>query len=428
MKRIALIAFCGLLFAGCKKDAPDVAPQQTAATSGTATTVTAMSVAATASVIPTGLPKHVAFGTDGDISRSSQFITQSDYQYQYLADDIFTGGWATWTLPAGSYASNYLTQTSKLGKIPVFTYYNIVPAKGRMEDPAFTNLEDPEVMNKYFNDFKLLLQMCKSYGKTVIIHYEPDLFGYMEMFKNDATKQTIQVAASGQADVKAFSNNAAGLAQAIVALRNKYAPNVLLAWHASHWATGMDLIKDQLNPESAGTEVAAYYKSLNAKFDLIFSEFSDRDEGYNQLVQNNPNTVWAATATLADGNLSDFDRFQRYLKTINTATGLKLMLWQIPIGNNQTQTCNNTAGHYKDNRAEYFFQNVLQSGDESRIQQYGQAGVIAFLFGPGINDCTSYMDRKADGITAPTELADDDGGYLRKCFKAYYQQGAVALN
>nr|WP_067060783.1 hypothetical protein [Mucilaginibacter sp. L294] len=75
-----------------------------------------------------------------------------------------------------------------MGKIPVFTYYNIVPAKGRFEDPGFRNLNDAEVTNKYFSDWKFLLQICKEYGKPVIILYEPDLFGYMQMFKNNKTK------------------------------------------------------------------------------------------------------------------------------------------------------------------------------------------------------------------------------------------------
>lgn len=427
MKRIALIAFFGLLFASCKKDGVDTTPSP-ATTDGSTVTTMAVTTTTSASVVPAGLPKHLAFGTDGDIWKSSQFIAESEYQYQYLADDIFKGGWAAWNSPNGQYARNFLNQTSALGKIPVFTYYNIVPAKGRFEDPAFTNLNDAEVMKKYFDDFKLLLQICGSFGKKVIIHYEPDLFGYEEMYRNDASKQSIKVSASGNADVSGFSNDAKGLAQAIVSLRNRYAPNVLLAWHASHWATGMDVIKDKLNPESAGNEIASYYKSLGASFDLIFSEFSDRDEGYDQLVKNNSGTTWSTTATAANGNLSDFDRFQRYLKAINLATGKKIVLWQVPIGNTLTKSCNNTNGHYKDNRAEYFFQPVLQSSSTDKILQYSQAGVIAFLFGPGINDCTSFMDRKSDGITASAELADDDGGYLRKSIKAYYQHGVIPLN
>lgn len=282
-------------------------------------------------------------------------------------------------------------------------------------------------MNKYFSDWKLLLQVCNSYGKTVIIHYEPDLFGYFEMFKNDASKRLVKVSQSNNPEVQNFSNDAKGLAQAIVSMRNKYAPNVLLAWHASQWATGYDVIKDKHNPEQLAAETAAYYKSLNAPFDLIFSEFADRDAGYDQLVRGKANAMWSVKGEASNGNVSDYDRFQRYLKTLNQKTGQRIVLWQIPAGNTLTQTCNNTRGHYKDNRAEYFLQPVLESGNKDKINQYSQAGVIAFLFGKGADDCTSFMDSRVDGQTSPNETADDDGGYLRKGIKAYYQKGVVAL-
>ncbi|MCQ6956316.1 hypothetical protein [Mucilaginibacter aquariorum] len=415
-----------LLFASCKKSNTDTeVPKETTIARETDTEVE--NIANGASTALSTLPKRVAFGTEGDISQSAQFIKEADYQYQYLAGDIFSNGWTTWNSPTGEFARAFLKQTGKMGKVPVFSYYNIVPAKGRYQDPGFSNLTDPEVMNKYFADWKFLLQICKEYGKTVIIHYEPDLLGYMQMYRNDASKSVIMVSSSKNADVKTFSNDARGLSQAIVAMRNKYAPNVLLGWHASQWATGYDLIKGKADPEKLAMETAAYYKSLNARFDLIFSEFSDRDAGYDQIVSGKMNTLWSVQSNEANNYLSDFDRFQRYLKRLNLETKQKIILWQIPIGNSLTRTCNNSRGHYKDNRAEYFLQPVLNNGNSEKIAQYGQAGVIAFLFGRGASDCTSFMDARGDGITGATETADDDGGYLRKAIKAYYQNGPVIL-
>lgn len=409
-----IIAFISLIIlAGCKKNDPG-------------STVQGVDTIPLASQQePSGLPKNIAFGTEGDISKSSQFIQETQYQYQYLSGNIFSNGWTTWNSPDGEFARNFLKKIDELGKIPVFTYYNIYPARDRFEDPPFTNLNDPEVMNAYFNDFKFLLQICGQYAKPVIIHYEPDLLGYMEMFKDAAVKSVIKVGASGQADVKNFSNDAQGLCQAIVSMRNHYAPNVLLGWHASQWATGNNLITDKHDPEQLATETANYYKSLNAKFDLIFTEFTDRDAGYDEIVLGKTNVEWSTQANASNGNISDYDRFQRFLKTLNRQTGQKIILWQIPIGNTLTATCNNTPGHYKNNTAEYFFQPLLQQGSFSKISQYSQAGVIAYLFGRGTADCTSYMDSKADGITGVKELSDDDGGYLRTAIKAYYQKGSI---
>jgi len=423
--RIILLFILFITSVGCKKNNLITPTNSTGKGSGDSTKISPVSP----EKIPQGLPNRVAFGTNGDMSNSSQLIQESEYQYQYLAGDIFSNGWQTWAYPSGEFASSFLTKVDQMGKVPVLTYYNIVPAKNRNEDPGFTNLNDAEVMNKYFDDWKTLLQICKHFGKPVIIHYEPDLFGYMEMYKNDATKNTVKVSQSNQADVQGFANDAKGLAQAIVSMRDKYAPNVLLGWHASQWATGTDLIKSKQNPELLASETAAYYKSLNASFDILFSEFSDRDWGYSQFVTKSTTPIWSTTASAANGNLSDFDRFQRFLKELNTDTGQKIILWQIPIGNTLTQTCNNTDGHYKDNKAEYFLQPVIDNGDVTKIKQYEQAGVIAFLFGQGFANCTSYADSKGDGKTGGVnETADDDGGYLRKAIKTYYLNGPVTSN
>jgi hypothetical protein len=423
---LLLTLFFSVVFVSCKKTSSEIPTDNTniAPNSSPIEVVTSLPVA---TQMPTGLPRHISFGTEGDVSVSSKYIKEADYQYQYLAGDIFSNGWTTWNYPSGEFARTFLKNTGEMGKIPVFSYYNIVPAKNRFEDPGFTNLHDAEVMNKYFDDWKFLLQICKSYGKTVIIQYEPDLFGYLQMFKSDSYKSFVNVSGSNNPEVKAFANNAKGLAQAIVSMRNKYAPNVILGWHASQWATGFDVIKDKHNPEQIAAATATYYKSLNASFDIIFSEFCDRDAGYNQVINNKQNAMWSTEPNSSNGYLSDYDRFQRYLKKLNQDTGQKIILWQIPIGNTLTETCNNTRGHFKDNRAEYFLQPVIKNGDMTKIRQYGDAGVIAFLFGRGATDCTSFMDSKGDGVTATNETADDDGGYLRKAVKAYYLKSPVAI-
>ncbi len=377
--------------------------------------------------MPAMLPKHLAMGVENSAGQSSQFINEAEYRYTYLAGDIFANGWTTWNFPSGQFARNFLQQTQQMGKTPVFTYYNLVPARGLNQDPAFANMNDSETMRKYFEDWKFILQICKEFGSTVIIHYEPDLLGYMQMYKDDAGKNTIKVSQSGYADAQGYTNDAKGLAQVILSMRDKYAPNVLLGWHASQWATGTDLVKGKNNPELLASQTATYYKSLGASFDLIFAEFADRDAGYDQLVNNKSNTMWTTDGSGTGDNMSDFERFRRFLKRLNQETGQKIMLWQIPMGNTKTQTCNNTSGHYKDNRPEYFMQPVLDSRNTSRLNDYAQAGVIAFLFGKGAAACTSYMDSANDGVTGSNESSDDDGGYLRKAVKAYYAAGAVTI-
>ena len=48
----------------------------------------------------------------------------------------------------------------------------------------------------------------------------------------------MSVASSGHADVAGFADHAAGFGNALVALREKYAPTVRLGWHASNFRVG----------------------------------------------------------------------------------------------------------------------------------------------------------------------------------------------
>jgi hypothetical protein len=109
----------------------------------------------------------------------------------------------------------------------------------------------------------------------------------------------------------------------------------------------------------------------------------------------------------------------------------RIVMWQVPIGNQYFDTMNNSAGHYQDNRAEYILSNVAS---------FAQAGIIGVLFGPG-NGGTTFVDWMKDGITNPapistyecnfcnnhrSQYADDDGGYLR-LFVGQYMRHPLGL-
>ena len=78
------------------------------------------------------------------------------------------------------------------------------------------------------------------------------------------------------------ANTAAGFAKAFVKLRDLYAPNVLLAYHASVWGTMFDLHASQTSDaqtDQLAAKAAAFYGSLSADFDLVFTDLADRDAG-----------------------------------------------------------------------------------------------------------------------------------------------------
>src|SRR5205823_4112181 len=107
---------------------------------------------------------------------------------------------------------------------------------------------------------------------------EPDMWGYGEHAASKSDAATVPVARVG---------NLAGLARAVVRMRNKLAPNVLLAYHASDWGTGVDLTVNDPSPkqtDALAAKAARFYRSLKAKFDVTFTDWSDRDAGFKQAI------------------------------------------------------------------------------------------------------------------------------------------------
>jgi len=112
--------------------------------------------------------------------------------------------------------------------------------------------------------------------------------------------------------------------------------------------------------------------------------------------------------------------------------GLRIVTWQIPLGNTVMRAENNTSGHYQDNRVQW----LLGPGSSTHLRAYIAAGFAGFLFGRGADGNTCACDAAKDGFTNPSPInhntmrsfsADDDGGYFRRQAGAYYVSGALRL-
>src|SRR5205085_11365317 len=158
--------------------------------------------------------------------------------YTYLASGVNTGsGWETWNSPAGAYATYYMDASSANGYVPVFPYYELLqssPSAGSSEsDRDFSNLNNAATMAAYYANFKLLMQKAGAFGQTVIVHVEPDLWGYLEQRAAGGTASSLSasVASSGFTEATGLPNTAAGFGYELLKLRDTYAPNALLAIH-----------------------------------------------------------------------------------------------------------------------------------------------------------------------------------------------------
>src|SRR5712671_3404634 len=330
------------------------------------------------------------------------------FRYQYLAGGVNTGqGWSTWN-PNGSFVTRYEQESWAAGAIPVFTYYMLLQSKPAGGDEAtvdLAHLRDPTVMRAYWADVRLFFERAHS-AKTVVLHVEPDLWGYLE-----------------QANAVALASK---FAQQFVRLRDALAPNVILAYHMSGWGTKHDIVYEKptdATVRSYAAQSAAFYRALHAHFDIAFEDFSDRDAGFYAVQQGNPKTWFKA---------ADFARHLLYAKTFVQLAGVRMVAWQIPLGNTVMRAMDNTWDHFQDNRVQW----LLGPGSRAHLRAYVAAGFAGFLFGRGADGATCACDAAGDGVTNPAPIngnartsvsADDDGGYFKQQAAAYYRAGPVQL-
>ncbi|MDQ6811047.1 MAG: hypothetical protein M3Z95_03995, partial [Actinomycetota bacterium] len=219
-------------------------------------------------------------------------------------------------------------------------------------------LRNAATMRAYWADYRLVLRrVAVAAGRRLaIIHVEPDLWGYLE-----------------QAHAGALARS---FAQQLIALRDRLAPHVLLAWHLSVWGTNEDpsYSKPSLaHMDALAARSATFYKVLKAHFDLVFNDITDRDAGFYQLVEGNGHTSWGP---------SDFRRHDAYIAGFTGRTRTAVVLWQLPLGNTML---NDTWEHYRDNRVQWW----LDDPSGKHLRATRDAGVIGLLFGGGAGGTTS---------------------------------------
>jgi hypothetical protein len=409
----------------------------------------ARTTAASARRIPQGLPGYFGFGVMNgpggvaalDAMRSANG-TAWDFRYQYLSGGVNTGrGWETWNAPPGTFATSYMRESGRDGYIPVFVYYDLLQSIGSCKTCAeprrdLSNLDNPTVMSAYYGNWKLLMRKLGAYGRPVLVIVEPDLWGYIEQgaiaHGNSAAGIAASVGSSGDVDAAGLPDNAQGFAWALLRMRDRYARNAVLALHASPWATGVDISSStgrSLDAAGLGAREAKFLESAGlagspagiSTFDLVSSDVANRDSAQSGIWWD-PDNV----------RFPNFARYLRFVAALSDGTSRRVLMWQVPAGNQYFDTENNRPGHTQDNRAAYILQN---------IPALVRAGIVGVLFGPGKSG-TMVDDARRDGTTNPAPVRsykcgfcnvhvsrypDDDGGYLRIRVGRYYRSGAHRL-
>jgi hypothetical protein len=309
----------------------------------------------------------------------AQKVPGIDFRYQYLTGGLGDSGWSHWN-PNGQFVSLYVRESVKAGITPVFTYYQAlsaspIGARPPGEDTAdIATLKSAATMKRYYADLALAMRRAKAAanGRLVVFHIEPDLWGYL-----------MQHGERGLA--RRF-------AKRVIAIRNGIAPKTIaLGWHLSVWGAKEDPTYSDpsvAHMRGLGRKLARWYRSLHARFDVVFTDVEDRDAGFNEHVNGDGGaSAWSAV---------DFRNYQAMFAAFTKAAKRKLVVWQVPLGNS---TLDDTWDHFRDNRVEGWL------GNPNRLRGLRRAGVKALLYGGG-----------ADGTTQK----ETDGGLFYRLAGQYY--------
>jgi hypothetical protein len=383
-------------------------------------------------LVPPGLPSTFFIGLSAQAGTQTTWVHNTGIPwalcYQYISSGVMPS--QTWATHWGTdFVYNSAVSAHAAGCIPEFDYYQLVPTTGAegasAEHGALNNVS---LMADYYRDFTTLLQQLHRYGGKSVVHVEPDMWGFLETLNPNPALLTASVASSGNPDVAAYPNTVAGFGRALLHLRDLYAPNVIMAAHVSTWLWSLRTEPSLDVAQIAQTDAA--FMTGTGNWDVFYTDISDRDAAYYQYVVGDGGAHWWDTTNQKYPN---FSRLNVWAGAFTAAAQKRLVIWQIPVGNTQMRSSNNTNHHYQDNREQYWLDNYPNN---SNISALAEAGVIGLLFGPGISGTTDFYDAAGDGITNPapidgnstvSDYADDDGGLLRLNVGKYYRSGATPL-
>jgi hypothetical protein len=215
------------------------------------------------------------------------------------------------------YVRPFIEAAQAIDAIPVLTFYQLLDL-GRAADYEGTEAEvvqqaltDAAVMRSYFDHFVWLLELADQYEPPVIVHVEPDSWGFMMWAmgiegNDDATSVPVRVEGSGHPELGGFADHAGGLGQALLALRDAHAPSVRLGWHASNFRVGT-------RPEV----VASFYSAMG---------------DWDVLVGEHPHVEPEGADWWEDWDPERLEVNLLWLSTVVEQAGVPLIFWQMPIG------------------------------------------------------------------------------------------------
>ena len=381
---------------------------------------------------------------------------RSCFRYQYLAGGVNTGnGWATWNTN-GDFATYYIqesiAQRHDAGVHLLPDAASRRPGGGSESDGDFTNLNNTATMTVVLQRPEALLPEGRRLpDNAVVLHVEPDMWGYMQQRASNDNAATVpaKVAATGIAELQGLPNTVAGFAQAIVQLRDTLraerdagVPRQRLGHGRRH--RDLEPVRRAASTRSRA-RAAAFYTSLERQLRHRLRRVQRPRRRLQAVHLRRWRRVW--------WDADDFRRTRPLLAGFSRR-GKRIVIWQIPFGNTQMRAENNTWNHYQDNRVEWLLDEPARDAPDRvprrrrrrvpvrrrrrrrhlRLRRRGrrrhQPGADRRqhdrLGSGGAGTTPALVSRSGVPTLVTPYAADDDGGFFRWKAWAYYQAGALS--
>ncbi len=228
-------------------------------------------------------------------------------------------------------------------------------------------------MAAYWADVRLFMQKAEAgaSGHPVVLHVEPDLWGYIEQAATGNDAATVpggRRLERRRRPRRPRPTRPTGFAKAFVQLRDLYAPHVLLAYHLSVWGTMFDLHASQTSDaktDDAGGEGGGVlrvarrrlrprvHRPRRPRLGVLRARGRRRRGGVVERV---------GLPAVRRGSSAGSRR----------RPASAMVVWQIPMGNTLMRATNDTWGHYADNRPEWF----LDDATDGNLASWRDAGVV----------------------------------------------------
>jgi hypothetical protein len=352
----------------------------------------------------------------GSMSDDAFAAAPFDLRYHYLAGDVPSGGpcadcaqgcsvnghpcdnahgcewWGCWQWdqePPGRFVANFVADARSAGAVPMISYYIWFSVAGQVEGaPEIAALGQGDLVADLLADLRFLGEvLAEDPSGPVILHLEPDLWGYGHQVDSDPTQIPVALSAAADPACTGLGDHFAGFGRCLVAIARDTAPHALVGFHASAWGAGHDALA-ATDPAFDFTDharrTALFLQAVGAAdTDLVVVEMSDRDAGFNDRWWDPDNQT-----------RPHFQQAIGWVSDLGDALGLAPLWWQVPYGHLGLE---NICDRYEDNRVDYVFDHP---------EQLAAGGALGVAFGAG-----------AACMTTPDT---DDGHFLARASQ-YFQ-------